>query len=151
MLGFCFLNGVDIDNFIIVYPIVYTIGYILDKNKSSEDTVSQVTVSFESANLAKTVKYIADFKIDELDGENRDDIALYLQQEIKRLIDGDLALWGNKDYRFFERLCHHPIQGIACLYIIGDEPKEPSFKFTVDVNNKGFEGDIVACLYTYLM
>lgn len=113
--------------------------------------MSEVKIRFEADNFNKTVEYIRQNKLDEIDEEFRGDVEGYLQGELKKLVEGDLGRWCKKDYGYFEHLCHHPIQGVACLYIIGDEPKVSIMEFTVGVQNKGFTGNIVACLYTYLV
>ena len=113
--------------------------------------MSEVKVRFESDNFNKTVEYIRQYKLDDIDEEHRPNIEDYLQGEVKKLVEGDLNRWCKKDYGYFEHLCHHPIQGVACLYIIGDDPKVSIREFTVGVQNKGFKGNIVACLYTYIV
>jgi hypothetical protein len=113
--------------------------------------MSEVKVRFESDNFNKTVEYIRQYKLDDIDEEHRPNLEDYLQAEVKKLVEGDLGRWCKKDYGYFEHLCHHPIQGIACLYIIGDDPKVSVREFSVGVQNKGFQGNIVACLYTYLV
>lgn len=112
--------------------------------------MSEVVVRFESNNFNKTVEYLRTLKLDEID-EQYQDIESYLQEEIRKLVVGEFDRWSKKDYSYFEHLCHHPIQGVACLYIIGDDPKVSEREFTVEVKNKGFKGNIVACLYTYLV
>jgi len=112
--------------------------------------MGKVTVRFEKDNFNKTLDFIKSDKFDEIEEEHKADISGYLRSEIEQLLVGEMEMWGTKDFRFFEHLCHHPIQGIACLYIVGDEPKESVEQFTVEIKDKGFQGNIVACLYTYL-
>lgn len=113
--------------------------------------MNEVKVRFESDNFYKTVEHIRRYKLDDIDVEYHDNLESYLRNEVKGLIEGELTRWCKKSYSYFEHLCHHPIQGITSLYIIGEEPKVPVEEFTVKVQNKNFKGNIVACLYTYLV
>lgn len=113
--------------------------------------MSEVKVRFERVNFNKTVKYVRENLIDEVDEEYRPFVDDYLKNEVKRLIIGEMEIWGKKDFCYFQNLVHHPIQGVACMYIVGDEPKEEESSFRIEIVNKEFDGNVVACLYTYLV
>lgn len=110
-----------------------------------------VVVRFEAENLRRTVAYVLNHKLDAVEPENIDDLPGYLASEVERMLAAELKSPAKKDFLFFEHLCHHPIQGVACMYILGDEPKEAAYDFSVPVNNRAFSGNLVACLYTYLI
>ena len=113
--------------------------------------MSVVKVSFEADNFEKTVEYVREKLTDEIDEEHLSDLDGYLKKEIETLIKGDMKQWKKKGYNYFDKLVHHPVQGVTCLYIIGEEPKRSVHSFEVDIEHKNFSGNIVACLYTYLI
>jgi hypothetical protein len=110
----------------------------------------KVTVTFEHHNFKKTIDYIRQYFLQDIDESHRENLEEYLQMEVKKLIDGDLSLWCKKDYGYFEHLCHHPLQGIACVYMVGDKPKLPIREFDIELQSDRFDGNVIACLYTYL-
>lgn len=113
--------------------------------------MSVVKISFEADNFNKTIQYVKEYLKDELVVANVLELESYFRKEIEKLIKGDMKQWREKGYNYFERLVHHPVQGVTCLYIIGEEPKNSIHSFEVDIENKKFTGNIVACLYTYLI
>ena len=113
--------------------------------------MGKVTVSFESDNLSRTIEHIITNSIGDIDDIDRTCLDDYLKNEVQNLLESDMSLWGKKGYKYFEHLCHYPIQGVLCTYIIGDQPKVAAKSFSVDIYNKNFSGNIVACLYTYLV
>jgi len=111
----------------------------------------QVKVCFERENLNKTASYIRQHKLDDLDCEYRPFIEDYLIMEIRVLIKEEMKKLGKKNYKYFENLCHFPIQGIACTYFIGEEPNDSKGEFYIDISDNSTPKNIVACLYTYLI
>jgi len=112
--------------------------------------MAEIKVQFEAGNFDSTVNYIRNHNLGGFQGSSTVTVEDYLRSEIKKLFESELKRWGAKDYSFFENVCHHPIQGVACLYIIGDDPLEPKHVFEVNAYNKKFMGDVVACLYVFL-
>lgn len=109
-------------------------------------------LKFERANFEKTIQYIVTHHINAIDEKHRDDIEGYLLSQVSHLMDESLSLARTADFTFFQSLCHHPIEGVACLYVLGDTPKEPVYEFQVPVKNSFSQDEnVMVCLYTYLI
>lgn len=112
--------------------------------------MGQIIVSFERDNFFKTVEHIEKNNLLDLDENDFQDVQGHLLNEIKDLITKEMQYLGKKDFGYFQNLCHHPIQGITCLYIVGEQPKDQFGELQVDIPNSKFSDNVVACLYSYL-
>lgn len=114
--------------------------------------MNQVKVAFEHLNLEKTLEYIR--------GKAKTSgkpVEPFLQDalvsRVRKLLSGELEYWGEKDYLFFEHLCHFPFEGVACTYYIGELPKEVGASFEIEFRSEkrlGSNEKVVACLYSFL-
>ena len=112
--------------------------------------MKQVNVLFENGNLIKTLEYINRLNLDDIDELNKPITKVHLVNKIKELAIGEFVKTGKKDYKYFEHLTHFPATGVMVSYHIGDFPKDVGSSFCVDIHEKCFIGNIVACLYCYL-